>query len=86
VAQFYFGDPGQFYIGANMGRKMNPKSQENDQQNHAFLQTPLLQISRNARQINVVRVLHGGLDTVLGMYTTAILLLLLALRDSFVGA
>ncbi len=46
-----------------MGRKMNPKSQENDQQNHAFLQIPLLQINETARQINAVRVPHGGLCT-----------------------
>ena len=44
-----------------MGRKMNPKSQENDRQNHSFLQIPLLQIGQNVTQINSVRVLHGGL-------------------------
>jgi hypothetical protein len=43
-----------------MGRKRNPKSQENHRQNPRFLQIPLLQISKNPSQINVVRVLHGG--------------------------
>ena len=37
---------------------MNPKSQENDRQNHEFLQIPLLQISETALQINGVRVFH----------------------------
>jgi hypothetical protein len=31
-----------------MGRKVNPKSPENDHQNQGFLQIPLLQISENA--------------------------------------
>jgi hypothetical protein len=41
-----------------MGRKVNPKSQENDHQNQGFLQIPLLQISENAQKIKDVRVLH----------------------------
>ena len=45
-----------------MGRKRNPKSQENHRQNPRFLQIPLLQISKNPSQINVVRVLHGEPD------------------------
>ena len=45
-----------------MDRKRNPKSQENDRQKQGFLQIPLLQISGNARQINVIRVLPGGLN------------------------
>ncbi len=43
---------------SQMGRKRNPKSQENDRQNQGFLQISLLQVSENARQIKGVRVLH----------------------------
>jgi hypothetical protein len=44
-----------------MGRKMNPKSQENNRQNQDFLQILLLQTSETARHIKGVRVLHRGL-------------------------
>ena len=43
-----------------MGRKMNPKSQENDRQNHSFLQIPLLQISKNTSHIKGDGVFHKG--------------------------
>ena len=43
-----------------MGRKRNPKSQENHPQNHDFLQIQLRHISGNASQINGVLVSSQG--------------------------
>ena len=47
---------------------MNPKSQENDVGTPEFLQIPLLQIRKNARPINSVRVLHKGTKETLRMW------------------
>jgi hypothetical protein len=45
-----------------MGRKMNPKSQQNDRQNPGFLQIPLLQFNENAMQTKGDWVLHRELN------------------------